>query len=74
MLEIQEGCLVLREFARHDALYADRCILKKKSAVNRIMKEMCLPAAETVAGTDGPGGHYKCAKCLKGTHAREDDF
>ena len=56
------------------ALYADRCILKKKSAVNRIMKEMCLPAAETVAGTDGPGGHYKCAKCLKGTHAREDDF
>jgi hypothetical protein len=55
-------------------LYADRCILKRKAVVKRIMEAMHLPASRTNIGTDGHSGHYKCSKCLETFFAREDDF
>ena len=72
--EHPRGRVVYNTKTQRFALYADRCILKRTSMVNRIMKEMCLPAAQTVSGTDGPGGHYKCSKCLETSDDGEDDF
>jgi hypothetical protein len=48
-------------------LRADRCILKKKALVSRIMKVMNLPA-DTKIETDY---HYRCARCL--SRSRQDD-
>ena len=44
------------------ALYADRCILKRKSVVNRIMKSMHLLPDQTDVW---PDAHYRCYRCLK---------
>ena len=41
---------------------ADRCILRKKSVVRRIMKAMHLPIESTDVLTDG---HYRCFRCLR---------
>jgi len=43
-------------------LFLDRCILKKKSIVNKIMSELNLPANRTKMDTDS---HYRCPHCLK---------
>jgi hypothetical protein len=67
-LEYEEpprGRVIYNTKTQRFALYADRCILKKKSAVNRIMRTMCLPAAQTEIATDGYFGHYKCFNCLE---------
>lgn len=42
---------------------ADRCILRDKSMVARIMSEMNLPRKRTDTDTDS---HYRCFGCLKG--------
>jgi hypothetical protein len=42
-------------------LLADRCILKKRNLVKKIMKEMQLPPTITECGTDE---HYRCYRCL----------
>jgi hypothetical protein len=42
-------------------LHADRCILKKRNVVKKIMEEMQLPPKTTECGTDE---HYRCYRCL----------
>ena len=49
-------------------LRADRCILKKKGFVSKIMKAMHLPP-DTTTETDP---HYRCARCL--SRQRGDDL
>jgi hypothetical protein len=43
-------------------LRADRCILKKKALVSRIMKAMNLPSSNTRMENDD---HYQCEVCLR---------
>jgi len=43
-------------------LRADRCILKKKALVIRIMKAMNLPSSKTRMEKDD---HYQCEACLR---------
>jgi hypothetical protein len=42
-------------------ILADRCILKKRNLVKKIMEELQLPPETTVCDTDP---HYRCYKCL----------
>jgi hypothetical protein len=43
-------------------LLADRCILRNKGAIRRIMSAMKLPNKNTDKGTDA---HYRCSACLR---------
>jgi hypothetical protein len=43
-------------------LYADRCILRKKDVVTKLMHVMHLPS-DTALSTDE---HYRCYRCLAG--------
>lgn len=72
--EHPRGRVVYNTKTQRFALYADRCILKRKPMVSRIMKAMCLPTSHTDVGTDGPYGHYKCSECVKTSGDCEDDF
>ena len=71
--ESPRGRVVYNRKTRRFALYADRCILKRKSAVKQIMKAMHLLASQTDVTTDGPDGHYKCARCLAASFDHHDD-
>ena len=76
-LEYEEpprGRVVFNKRTQRFALYADRCILKRKAVVKRIIAAMHLPTSQTDTGTDGNFGHYKCSKCLETSCALEDDF
>jgi hypothetical protein len=42
-------------------IYADKCIVRKKAVVKKIVRQMHLPTG-TVISTDS---HYRCFKCLK---------
>jgi len=42
-------------------LFLDRCILKKKPLVNKIMAELNLPRNHTKTDSDS---HYRCPRCL----------
>jgi len=44
-------------------LLADKCILKDKGIVSKIISEMNLPSKNTDKGTDS---HYRCFACLYG--------
>jgi hypothetical protein len=48
-------------------LLVDRCILRDKGVVSRIMSELHLPSENTDKGTDA---HYRCSACLR---MREDE-
>ena len=72
--EPPRGRVVFSTRTQRFALYADRCILKRKAVVKRIMEAMHLPATQTSIGTDGHFGHYKCLKCIESSFACEDDF
>jgi hypothetical protein len=71
--EYPRGRVVYHKKAQRFALYADRCILKQKPVVKRIMEAMCLPANKTDVTTDGPDGHYKCFQCLQPNDDSEND-
>jgi hypothetical protein len=43
------------------SLFLDRCILKNKSVVKKIMAELNLPTRSTRTDTDS---HYRCYRCL----------
>jgi hypothetical protein len=49
---------------------ADRCILRKKSIVTRVITAMHLPIESTDVLTDS---HYRCFRCLRTEFAREED-
>jgi hypothetical protein len=72
--EHPRGRVVFNQRTQRFALYADRCILKRKAVVKRVMEAMHLPSSHTNIRTDGHFGHYKCLKCLETSCACEDDF
>jgi hypothetical protein len=72
--EPPRGRVVFNKRTQRFAMYADRCILKRRAVVKRIMKAMHLPTSQTNICTDGHFGHYKCLKCLETSCACEDDF
>jgi hypothetical protein len=71
--EPPRGRVVFNRKTQRFALYADRCILKRKPIVKQIMKAMCLPVVKTDVTTDGPDGHYKCSRCLESLDEQRDD-
>jgi hypothetical protein len=71
--EHPRGRVVYYVKTKRFALYADTCILKRKSLVMQIMKAMHLLANQTDVTTDGPDGHYKCARCLAASSGRHDN-
>jgi hypothetical protein len=72
--EPPRGRVLFMKLSGRFALYADRCILKRKSVVNQIKKAMSLPASQTDVGSDGHFGHYKCSKCMEASLASEGDL
>ncbi len=65
--EPPRGRVVFNRKTQRFALNADRCILKRKSVIDRILNAMRLPTNQTDVGTDGHFGHYRCFKCLERT-------
>jgi hypothetical protein len=59
--EHPRGRVVLNTKTDRFIIYADRCILKRPSVIDRIIKMMHLRADETDVNTDD---HYRCFKCL----------
>lgn len=59
--EVPRGRAVYDTVARNYTLFLDRCILKNKKLVSRIMAGMNLPFKNTETATDD---HYRCPKCL----------
>jgi hypothetical protein len=59
--EHPRGRIVYETKADQFTIYADKCIIKKKSVVREIMREMNLPAGTKVS-TDP---HYRCFVCLE---------
>ena len=73
--EPPRGRVVFNKRTQRFALYADRCILKRKAVVKHIIEAMRLPTSQTNIGTDSHFGHYKCLKFLETSCALfEDDF
>jgi hypothetical protein len=58
--ESPRGRVMFNTKTRRFTLLADRCILKRKDLVGRIMSEMKLPE-NTATDTDS---HYRCGICL----------
>jgi hypothetical protein len=58
--EVPRGRVSYDAKAQHYLFLADRCILKNKSLVNRIMGKMNLPQGNTKINSDA---HYRCSKC-----------
>lgn len=63
--EYPRGRVVFNTRTKRFTLYADRCILARKSVVSEIKKTMHLPNGQTDVMTDGPLGHYRCYRCLE---------
>jgi hypothetical protein len=59
--EPPRGRVVFNMRTHRFTVYADRCILKKKAILNRIVRTMGLPVGEIGIVTDG---HYRCYVCL----------
>jgi hypothetical protein len=62
--EPPRGRVVYHAKTRRFALLADRCILRDKAAVKKIMSDLNLPSVNTNQGTDA---HYRCYGCLHGS-------
>jgi hypothetical protein len=56
------GRVAFNERTKQFSLLADRCILRDKKRVAKIMERMCLPADRTTKGTDP---HYECPRCSR---------
>ena len=61
--EAPRGRVMYNTKSRRFTLLADKCILKDKGIVSKIMSEMNLPSKNTDKGTDS---HYRCFACLYG--------
>ena len=62
--EAPRGRVMHNTKTRRFTLLADKCILKNKRIVRKIMSEMSLPSKSTDRGTDS---HYRCFACLYGS-------
>ncbi len=60
--EVPRGRVVYNTATRKYTLFLDRCILKNKRLVSRIIAQMNLPLENAETDTDS---HYRCPKCLK---------
>jgi hypothetical protein len=60
--EAPRGRVMYNTKTRRFTLLADKCILRDKNVVRRIMSELRLPRS-TETGTDS---HYRCFVCLHG--------
>jgi hypothetical protein len=60
--EFPRGRVMYNTKTQRFTLLADRCILRDKEAVSRIMSELHLPVESTGKGTDA---HYRCSACLR---------
>jgi len=60
--ECPRGRVTYDTKARRSRLLADRCILRSKDAVRRIMSAMNLSSKNTDKVTDA---HYRCSACLR---------
>ena len=60
--ERPRGRVVYDTKARQFTVYADRCSLRKKQLVSRIMDELNLPRKTTTTSSDS---HYRCSHCLR---------
>lgn len=60
--ELPRGRVTYHAKTQRFTLLADKCILRDKSIVGKIMSALCLPR-RTRTGTDQ---HYKCSDCLQG--------
>jgi hypothetical protein len=63
------GRVVFNTKTRRFTLLADRCILKDKGMVKKIMSAMNLPSKITDTGTDE---HYRCTVCLQARRTNEN--
>lgn len=70
--EHPRGRVVFNTKTHRFMMYADRCILVNKAAVNQIKKAMHLPLGQTDVGTDGRSGHYRCYRCLESSDDGDD--
>jgi len=55
------GRVVYHTASGQYTLYADRCILRRKDLVSKVMAAMQLPRHYTRTATDD---HYRCERCL----------
>ncbi len=55
------GRVAFNEKTGEYTLLADKCILRKKRLVTKIVSRMSLPAGRTERNTDS---HYRCYRCL----------
>jgi len=62
--EPPRGRVVYHAKTRRFALLADRCILRDKAVVQKIMSDLNLRSGNTGKGTDA---HYRCFACLHGS-------
>ena len=60
--EFPRGRVMFNSKTQRFTLLADRCILRDKNVVRRIMSELRSPR-NTETGTDL---HYRCSRCLRG--------
>jgi hypothetical protein len=60
--EFPRGRVMYNTKTQRFTLLADRCILRDKGVVSRIMSELHLPGKQTDKGTDA---HYRCPSCLR---------
>jgi hypothetical protein len=60
--EFPRGRVMYNTKTQRFTLLADRCILRDKGVVSRIMSELHLPSKNTDKGTDA---HYLCSACLR---------
>ena len=61
--EAPRGRVMYSTKTQRFTLLADKCILKDKRIVSKIMSEMNLPSKNTDKGADS---HYRCFACLYG--------
>jgi hypothetical protein len=61
--EFPRGRVMYNTKTRRFTLLADKCILRDKGIISKIMSALSLPKT-TKTGTDE---HYRCTHCLRGT-------
>ncbi len=59
--EMPRGRVVYDTRQKRFAIYGDRCILRRKVVIRKIMAAMNLPKKRTEAS---PDEHYRCSTCL----------
>jgi len=68
--QTSRGRVTYEDSSRRFTLFADKCIIKNKKAISRIMSEFRLPTANTKVL---PDDHYRCPGCTKRTKKQEVD-